>query len=58
VVTARDILKARSYVLVIIARAHRIVGERKLVDLAKEPELRMRRTREQVQLAFDSRQLL
>jgi HD-GYP domain-containing protein (c-di-GMP phosphodiesterase class II) len=45
-------------VLVIIDRAHRVVRQRKIVDLAKEPELRIRRTLEQGQLAFDPRQLL
>jgi len=45
-------------VLVILDRAHKIVREQKVVDLAKEPELRIRRTLEQGQLAFDPRRLL
>jgi len=45
-------------VLVMIDRAHRIIRERKIVDLANEPELRIRRTLEQGQLAFDPRRLL
>lgn len=45
-------------VLVIIDRAHRIVRQRKLVDLAIEPDLRIRRSLDQGQLAFDPRRLL
>jgi HD-GYP domain-containing protein (c-di-GMP phosphodiesterase class II) len=45
-------------VLIIIDRAHRIVRQRKVVDLANEPDLRIRRSLEQGQLAFDPRRLL
>jgi len=45
-------------VLVIIDRQHRVVRQRKILDLANEPDLRIRRSLEQGQLAFDPRRLL
>jgi len=44
-------------VLVLLDRAHKLVHSRKVVDLANEPDMRIRRTLEQGQLAFDPRRL-
>jgi HD-GYP domain-containing protein (c-di-GMP phosphodiesterase class II) len=44
-------------VLVLLNDAGKLVRSRKILDLANEPQIRIRRTLEQGQLAFDPRQL-
>jgi len=44
-------------VLVLLDRDHKLVHSRKVVDLANESDMRIRRTLEQGQLAFDPRRL-
>jgi hypothetical protein len=44
-------------VLLLIDRAGKLVRSPRIVDLAAEPDIRIRRTLEQGQLAFDPRRL-
>jgi hypothetical protein len=44
-------------VLILLDRDHKLVRSRKIVDLANEADMRIRRTLEQGQLAFDPRRL-
>ena len=49
--------RLKPQVVVLLDHAHKLVHSRKVVDLAEEPDMRIRRTLEQGQLAFDPRRL-